>query len=126
VPNSRMEPAGLNVSAVATRGLGRRLMRTTLGSVQEPTWVSEVTRRVIIDLIATSGVNWVGRLAENDCFACLYDLTATPSTDHRMRNAAGDVHQHRINWRERYCQKAWIGRSDQAAFFRCSSSFRST
>jgi hypothetical protein len=88
--------------------------------------IPEVTRRVIIDLIATSGVNWAGRLAEDDFLACLDDLTAMPSTDHRMRNAAGDIHQHRINWRERYCQKAWIGRSDQAAFFRCSSSVRSS
>jgi hypothetical protein len=62
--------------------------------------ISEVTRRAIIDFIVTSGVAWAGRLPEDDFLARLYDLTTMPSTDHRMRNAAGDIHQHRINWRD--------------------------
>lgn len=62
--------------------------------------ISEVTRRAIVDFIVTSGINWAGRLPEDDFLARLYDLTAMRSTDHRMRNAAGDIHQHRINWRD--------------------------
>lgn len=62
--------------------------------------ISEVTRRAIIDYLATSGVDWAGRLPEDDFLARLYDLTAMRSNDHRIRNAAGDIHQHRINWRD--------------------------
>jgi hypothetical protein len=62
--------------------------------------ISEVTRRAIIDFLVTSSVDWAGRLPEDDFLARLYDLTAMRSTDHRMRNAAGDIHQHRINWRD--------------------------
>jgi len=62
--------------------------------------ISEVTRRAIIDYLASSGVDWAGRLPEDDFLARLYDLTAMRSNDHRIRNAAGDIHQHRINWRD--------------------------
>lgn len=62
--------------------------------------ISEVTRRAIVDFLVTSSVDWAGRLPEDDFLARLYDLTAMRSTDHRMRNAAGDIHQHRINWRD--------------------------
>lgn len=51
-----------------------------------------------MDFIVTSNVDWAGRLPEDDFLARLYDLTAMRSTDHRMRNAAGDIHQHRVNW----------------------------
>lgn len=60
--------------------------------------ISEVTRRAIIDFIVTSGIDWAGRLPEDDFLARLYDLTTMHSTDHRMRNAAGDIRQHRMNW----------------------------
>jgi hypothetical protein len=62
--------------------------------------ISEVTRRAIFDFIAASGTDWAGRLPEDDFLARLYDLTSMPSTDHRVRNAAGDIHQHWINWRD--------------------------
>jgi hypothetical protein len=62
--------------------------------------VSEVTRRAIMDSISASGTNWAGRLQEDDFLARLYDLTSMRSTDHRIRTAAGDIHQHRINWRD--------------------------
>lgn len=60
--------------------------------------ISEVTRRAIVDFIMMSGTDWAGRLPEDDFLARLYDLAAMRSTDPRMRNAAGDIHQHRINW----------------------------
>lgn len=62
--------------------------------------ITEVTRRAIMDFLSTSGVDWAGRLQEDDFLARLYDLTAMRSTDHRVRNAAGDIRQHRINWRD--------------------------
>jgi len=62
--------------------------------------ISEVTRRAIFDFLTTSGTNWAGRLPDDDFLARLYDLTSMRSTDHRTRNAAGDIHQHRINWRD--------------------------
>jgi hypothetical protein len=56
--------------------------------------ISEVTRRAIIDLFGASGINWAGRLEDDDFLARLYDLTALPSRDYRYSNAAGDIHQH--------------------------------
>jgi hypothetical protein len=38
-----------------------------------------------------------GRPDEGDFLAPLYDLTSIPSTDYRMHNAAGDIHQHRVS-----------------------------
>lgn len=60
--------------------------------------ISEVTRRSIIDHFSLSGISWAGRLREDDFLARLYDLLSMPSTDHRMRNARGDIAQHRVNW----------------------------
>ena len=62
--------------------------------------ISEITRREIIDLLSASGLSWAGRLDEDDFLARLYDLTALPSTDYRMRNAAGDIHQHRVSFQD--------------------------
>ncbi len=62
--------------------------------------VSEVTRRAIVDFLVASGVNWAGRLEEGDFLARLYDLASLPSNDHRLRNAAADIHQHRVNWQD--------------------------
>lgn len=59
-----------------------------------------------MDVLSTSGIDWAGRLQEDDFLARLYDLTAMPSTDYRVRNAAGDIHQHRINWRD--WQDDWV------------------
>ena len=62
--------------------------------------ISEVTRRAIFDYLSASNVDWAGRLPEDDFLARLYDLTTMSSTDHRMSNAAGDIYQHRVNWRD--------------------------
>ncbi len=62
--------------------------------------VSEVTRRAIMDFITATDTNWAGRLQEDDFLARLYDLTAMRSTDRRIHTAAGDIHQHRVNWRD--------------------------
>lgn len=59
--------------------------------------ISEVTRRAIFDYLSASEISWCGRLADDDFLARLYDLTKLPSHDHRFRNAAGDIHQHRVN-----------------------------
>lgn len=60
--------------------------------------ISEVTRRAIIDHLTLSGIDWSGRLQEDEFLGRLYDLSSMPSTDYRMRNAAGDIRQHRVNW----------------------------
>lgn len=62
------------------------------------TSISEVTRRAIIDHLTLAKINWAGRLPEDDFLARLYDLTAMPSNDHRLPDAAGDIYRHRINW----------------------------
>jgi hypothetical protein len=62
--------------------------------------ISEVTRRAILDFLSTSGTDWAGRLREDEFLARLYDLTSMHSTDPRHRTAAGDIRQHRINWRD--------------------------
>ena len=59
--------------------------------------ISEVTRRGIVDFLTTSNLFWSGRLGDDEFLARLYDLTKLPSTDNRYPNAAGDIHQHRIN-----------------------------
>lgn len=60
--------------------------------------ISEVTRRAIVDYLSTSNIDWSGRLQEDEFLARLYDLTSMHSTDNRLRNAAADIHQHRVNW----------------------------
>jgi hypothetical protein len=60
--------------------------------------ITEVTRRNIIDYLTASGTSWAGRLPEDEFLARLYDLSDLPSTDHRFRNAASDIRQHRLNW----------------------------
>jgi len=60
--------------------------------------ISEVTRRNIIDYLTASGASWMGRLPEDEFLARLYDLSALPSTDYRVSNAAGDIRQHRFSF----------------------------
>src|SRR5439155_17581171 len=62
--------------------------------------ISEVERRGIIHYVIASGTSWSGRLQEDDFLARLYDLGAMPSTDWRLRNAAGDIRHHRVNWED--------------------------
>lgn len=64
------------------------------GSVNE---ITEVTRRAILDFLATSGGGWSGRLSEDAFLSRVYNLSEMRSTDARFRNAAGDIHQHRVN-----------------------------
>jgi hypothetical protein len=53
-----------------------------------------------VDHLSATGTSWAGRLAEDDFLSRLYDLTAMPSNDRRCLNAAGDIHQHRISFRD--------------------------
>lgn len=62
--------------------------------------ISEVTRHAIVDYLVASGVAWSGRLQDDDFLSRLYDLTELPSTDYRASSAAGDIWQHRVNWRD--------------------------
>lgn len=58
--------------------------------------ISELTRRSLGDRFALEGLNWAGNLNEEVFLARLYDLASMPSHDHRYRNAASDIHQHRV------------------------------
>ncbi len=62
--------------------------------------ITQVTRRAIADYFATESVAWAGREEEGAFLGRLYDLGTLPSTDHRRKNAAGDIHQHRVAWRD--------------------------
>jgi AbiJ N-terminal domain 3 len=62
--------------------------------------ITEITRRAIIDYFIASGISWSGRLEEADFLSRLYDLSSMPSTDRRLSTAAGDIAQHRTNWRD--------------------------
>ncbi len=59
--------------------------------------ISEITRRDLFDAMRLEGVNWSGRLEEQEFLARIYDLSKLPSFDHRFRNVAGDIWQHRVN-----------------------------
>ncbi|MFP3243938.1 MAG: hypothetical protein RXR20_05100, partial [Paraburkholderia sp.] len=43
--------------------------------------ISEVTRRDIIDSLTSEGVEWSGRLEDQEFLARLFDLNSLPSTD---------------------------------------------
>ena len=69
--------------------------------------ITEYTRQDIVDLV-TSGYYdkkndkkiqyfWSGRLDEVSFLSRLYNLKQIESTDHRFKNAYGDITQHRIN-----------------------------
>ena len=64
---------------------------------REGTDVSQVTRQNIIDNLKLDSVQWQGRLNDVEFLGRLFDLEAMPSNDHRFKNAAGDIWQHRIN-----------------------------
>lgn len=59
--------------------------------------ITELTRRDIIDSLASETTNWSGRLEEPEFLGRLFDLQNLPSTDSRFKDAAGDIWQHRIN-----------------------------
>lgn len=59
--------------------------------------ITEITRRDIADAITLENINWSGRMQEPDLLSRLYDLARLPSRDHRFKDAAGDIWQHRVN-----------------------------
>ena len=59
--------------------------------------ITEVTRRDIIDLFTIEEAHWAGRLEDTEFLGRLFNLETLPSTDHRFRNAEGDISQHRVN-----------------------------
>ena len=64
-----------------------------MDEVEQETTISEVTRRVILDMIAS---NWSGRLDEVEFLGRIYDLDNMPSHDGRFKSASSDIRQHRI------------------------------
>lgn len=75
--------------------------------------ITEFTRQDIIDILTrgyydkknnkTIQYFWSGRLDETSFLSRLYNLQEIESTDHRFKNAYGDITQHRINnldWEE--------------------------
>jgi len=60
-------------------------------------YITEITRRDIIDGLSADGVRWHGRLEETEFLSRLYDLDRMPSTDSRFDSAVGDIWQHRVN-----------------------------
>lgn len=79
--------------------------------------VTEVTRRAIFDQIAGNKISWAGRLPEEEFLSRLYDLIAMPSHDHRHRNAAGDIFQHRTNWTD--WEDDWVFYDRRFNLLRC-------
>ena len=59
--------------------------------------VSQVTRQNIIDNLKLESVQWQGRLNDVEFLGRLFNLEAMPSNDHRFKDAAGDIWQHRVN-----------------------------
>ena len=62
--------------------------KNTVARLTQPpaSTVSEVTRRAIFDIFNLSGLNWAGRLNDDEFLARLYDLNAMQSTDGRFSN----------------------------------------
>lgn len=71
--------------------------------------VSDTTRQLLLDDLELKGVDWPGALDELTFLKRLYPLDQMPSTDDRCRNMEGDVHQHRINWKD-WDGPAWVYR----------------
>lgn len=62
-----------------------------------PARITELTRRTLLDSFSLSRTWWAGRLDEVAFLNRVYDLSALPSTDRRYADAAGNIHQHRLN-----------------------------
>ncbi|MGH8014758.1 MAG: abortive infection family protein [Candidatus Zixiibacteriota bacterium] len=58
--------------------------------------ISTLTRRNLFDAIRLNKISWAGRLEEIEFLARIFDLELMESSDHRFRNAKGDIIQHRI------------------------------
>jgi len=59
--------------------------------------ISEVTRRNIIDYLLIRKYPFHGRLDLISFLKRIWDISSMPSTDHRFKNAEGDIWQHMIN-----------------------------
>jgi AbiJ N-terminal domain 3/Abortive infection C-terminus len=59
--------------------------------------ISQITRRDIVDAISVEKINWSGRMEESEFLSRLFNLSSLPSNDHRFKDAAGDIWQHRVN-----------------------------
>lgn len=59
--------------------------------------ITEVTRRAIFDFFVANNISWSGSLDEDAFLSRIFDLTKLKSNDYRYTNAAGDIHQHRVN-----------------------------
>lgn len=59
--------------------------------------ITELTRRDIIDSIASETTSWAGRLEEPEFLGRLFDLQKLPSTDSRFPDASGDIWKHRVH-----------------------------
>lgn len=53
--------------------------------------ISQITRRDIIDAIASEEINVYGRLEEPEFLSRLFDLNSLPSRDSRFHDMAGDI-----------------------------------
>ena len=60
--------------------------------------ISEVTRRYLIDYLLIREYPFHGRLDLISFLKRIWELSSMPSTDHRFKNAEGDIWQHLINW----------------------------
>lgn len=73
--------------------------------------ISESTRiEIFHELIANAG-SWSGRFNEVEFLKRLYPLSELPTTDYRFQNAAGDIHQHRVNFTD--WEDDWILRDSR-------------
>jgi hypothetical protein len=59
--------------------------------------IAQITRRNILQILRSEGVDWSGRLDDVDFLKRIYDLDRLPSHDHRFDSAAGDIWQHTVN-----------------------------
>ncbi len=74
--------------------------------------ISEVTRRNIIDYLLLRKYTFHGRLDLISFLKRIWDLSSMPSTDHRFKNAEGDIWQHMINnsdWEYDYLLYTYLG-----------------
>ncbi|WP_020374991.1 abortive infection family protein [Sulfobacillus thermosulfidooxidans] len=60
--------------------------------------ISESTRIEIFHKLIANAISWSGRFNDVEFLKRLYPLSDLPSTDYRFQNAAGDIHQHRVNF----------------------------
>jgi len=74
--------------------------------------ISEVIRRDIIDYLLLRGYSFHGRLDLIDFLNRIWKLSSMPSTDHRYKNAEGDIRLHVLtfpDWDEHYLLYTYLG-----------------